>query len=311
MKLRVIFLKKKYLFFLMPLILFLIILVLIIYRNYTTSSTFTTISKDTILKSDLNGDGIKDSLYVKQANNKYLIKVKIKDKIFDINTDDKSSILSNYYTYWPLRVTLMDISRDRIPEIFLQGSLGKNSVQRIFVFDGNNFKNIISNSNNILGFIDCTNNRTPKVITGRFQGDIMLLTNYIFSNSKFKNYNLEDNPGFLGKDTVCSFINFIQTLPSSRPYEPNNIFSSNISSDDMYVLDKLAKSDTSYTFQDAIFKEKKSDKNGNSAEVQWTLNFKGVSNSDTSIIKNYSINIILDADKNSSSSNYFKIVSIY
>jgi hypothetical protein len=295
----------------MPLILFLIILVLIIYRNYTTSSTFTTISKDTILKSDLNGDGIKDSLYVKQANNKYLIKVKIKDKIFDINSDDKSSILSNYYTYWPLRVTLMDISRDRIPEIFLQGSLGKNSVQRIFVFDGNNFKNIISNSNNILGFIDCTNNRTPKVITGRFQGDIMLLTNYIFSNSKFKNYNLEDNPGFLGKDTVCSFINFIQTLPSSRPYEPNNIFSSNISNDDMYVLDKLAKSDTSYTFQDAIFKEKKSDKNGNSAEVQWTLNFKGVSNSDTSIIKNYSINIILDADKNSSSSNYFKIVSIY
>lgn len=311
MKLRVIFLKKKYLFFLMPLILFLIILMLIIYRNYTTSSTFTTISKDTILRSDLNGDGIKDSLYVKQSNNKYLIKVKIKDKIFDINTDDKSSILSNYYTYWPLRVTLMDISRDRIPEIFLQGSLGKNSVQRIFVFDGNNFKNIISNSNNILGFIDCTNNRTPKVITGRFQGDIMLLTNYIFSNSKFKNYNLEDNPAFLGKDTVCSFINFIQALPSSRPYAPNNIFSSNISNDDMYVLDKLAKSDTSYTFQDAIFKEKKSDKNGNSAELQWTLNFKGVSNSDTSIIKNYSINIILDADKNSNSSNYFKIVSIY
>ncbi|MBP2032783.1 hypothetical protein J2Z42_001457 [Clostridium algifaecis] len=313
MKLRVIFLRKKHILFIIPLIVFILMMVFLIYRHYfyITSPTFSNISKDTILKADFNGDGINDALYIKQSGNKYLGKIKIKDKIFDLITDDNQSTISNYYPYWPLRITIMDVSRNRIPEIFIQGSLGKNSLQRVFAFNGTKFENIFSNSNNILGFIDCTNNRTPKIITGKFDGYNMSLTNYIFLNYKFKNYNLEDNPSFIGKDTICSFINFIQGLPSSKSYVPNNIFSPNLSNEDTYLIDKLAKENNTYVFQDALFMEKKCDKKGNSYEISWSLNFKGFSNSDSSIMKNYTINLILVYDKNSSNSNYFKIISMY
>jgi hypothetical protein len=172
MKLKVIFIKKKHLYYIILFMIFILITLFLIYRNffYITSSTFSNILEDKTLTADFNGDGIYDKLYVKQTDNKYLIKVKIKDKVYDFINNDNGNLISNYYPYWPLRINIMDVSRDRIPEIFIQGSLGKNSLQRFFVFDGYKFKNIFSSSNNILGFIDCTNNRTPKIITGRVQG---------------------------------------------------------------------------------------------------------------------------------------------
>ncbi|MBA5851249.1 VCBS repeat-containing protein [Clostridium sp. cel8] len=313
MKLKVIFIKKKHLYYIILFMIFILITLFLIYRNffYITSSTFSNILEDKTLTADFNGDGIYDKLYVKQTDNKYLIKVKIKDKVYDFINNDNGNLISNYYPYWPLRINIMDVSRDRIPEIFIQGSLGKNSLQRFFVFDGYKFKNIFSSSNNILGFIDCTNNRTPKIITGRFQGENMMLTNYIFLNNKLKNYNLEENKTFMGKDTICSFINFIEKLPSSKPYIPNKIFSSNLSNDDMYLIDKLANENNTYVFQDGMFVEKKSDRKGNTSELSWVLNFKGVSNSDSSIIKNYTINLILVSNKNETDSNKFKIISMY
>lgn len=313
MKLRVIFLKKKYIFFIVPIILFILIMLFLIYRScfYISSPSFSNILDNRTLEADFNGDGINDKLYVKQNSNKYLIKAKIKNKVYDLKSDDNQSVVSNYLPYWPLRITIMDISRNRIPEIFIQGSLGKNSLQRIFAFDGNKFENIFSSSNNILGFIDCTNNRTPKIITGRFEGNGMLLTNYIFLNYKFKNYNLEDNSTFMGKDTISSFINFIQGLPGSRSYIPSNIFSPNLSNDDMYSIDKLSNANNSYIFQDGIFIEKKCDTKGNTSELSWVLNFKGISNSDNSIIKNYTIKLLLISDNKGSKTNYFRIMSIY
>ncbi|WP_446897631.1 VCBS repeat-containing protein [Clostridium sp. LBM24168] len=313
MKLRVIFLKKKHLFFIVPLVICTLIILFVVYKTcfQITSPSFSNILEDKILKADFDGDGIDDKLYVKQSSNKYMIKVKIKNKAYDLITNDNLSIISSYYPYWPLRITILDVSRNRIPEIFIQGSLGKNSVQRIFTFNGKNFENILSNSNNILGFIDCTNNRTPKIITGKFQQNTMSLTNYIFLNYKFKNYNLQDNNTFMGKDTISSFIDFIQKLPASKSYIPNNIFSSNLTNEDLYSIDKLANANNSYIFQDAIFTEKKCDNKGNTSELSWILNFKGISNSNNSIVKNYTVKLVLAPDSSNSKSNYFKIVSIY
>lgn len=313
MKLRVIFLKKKHLFFIVPLIIFALITLFLVYKNcfHVASPSFSNILEDKILKADFNGDGIDDKLYVKHSGNKYMIKVKIKNEVYDLTTDDNQLMISSYYPYWPLRITIMDVSRNRIPEIFIQGSLGKNSVQRIFAFNGKKFENILSNANNILGFIDCTNNRTPKIITGKFQGNTMLLTNYIFLNYKFKNYNLQDNSIFMGKDTISSFIDFVQKLPASRSYIPDNIFSSNLANEDLYSIDKLANENNSYIFQDAIFMEKKCDNKGNTSELSWVLNFKGISNSDNSVVKNYTVKLVLAPDSSSTKSNYFKIISIY
>lgn len=310
MKFRIIFLKKKYIYFFILLLIFItIVIIFMVCRS--SSPSFNTISNSKKIKADFNGDGKDDILSIVRNGNKYSMKVAIEDKTFNFQTDKNSSVIENYCPYWPIRITLMDISRNKIPEIFVQGSIGNKPVQRIFTFNNNKFDNILSNYNNILGLIDYKNNKTPKVISGKFQEDNMTLSNYIFLNYKFKNYNYDNNSTFMGKDTICTFIKLIQGLPESESYKPKDIFSPNISSQNMSLIGNMSGENNSYIFQDALFMENKCNTNGNTSELSWSLNFKAISKVDSNIIKNYTINLILVPDKNSQKKYYFKIASMY
>ncbi|MBC2579811.1 VCBS repeat-containing protein [Clostridium sp. DJ247] len=309
MKFRVIFLKKKYIYFVL-LTFILIILLVILQLSKRYSSTFNNVSENKIIKADFNGDGKDDTLYVRRNNDKYDLAVKIKDRNFPINADKSSPPIGPYSSYWPMRITLMDVSRDKIPEIFIQSSSKDNSLQHIFIWNDGKFENIFSNSNNILGFIDCKNNKTPKVISGKLQNDTMWLSNYIFLNYKFKNYNYNSTNTFMGKDSICSFIKFIQGLPHSEEYKPTDIFSPNISSKNLSIIGKLSGENNTYSFQDALFMENKCNENGDVTEVLWTLNFRGISNTDKNIVKNYVLNLLLTPDENTKDNYYFKISSI-
>ena len=159
--------------------------------------------------------------------------------------------------------------------------------------------------------MDCKNNKTPKVISGNFQGDNMILSNYIFLNYKFKNYNYENDNTFMGKDTICTFIKLIQGLPQSESYKPKDIFYSNISNENMSLIGNMSGENNSYVFQDALFMENKCDANGNTSELSWTLNFKAISNTDTDMVKNYTLNLVLVPDESSEKKYHFKISSMY
>ncbi|NMM63213.1 VCBS repeat-containing protein [Clostridium sp. P21] len=310
MKFRVIFLKKKYIYFIaFTLILFILIAVLLLSRHY--SPTFTNISEDKMLKADFDGDGKEDILSVRKNNDKYSVDVKIKNKIFPITTYKNSSTLCNYSSYWPMRITLMDVSRDKLPEIFIQTSNKDNPLQYVFVWNYEKFDNVLSNSNNILGFIDCKNNKTPKVISGKFQDNTISLSNYMFLNYKFKNYNYENNTTFMGADTICTFIQFVQGLPGTENFKPKDIFSSNLSNRELQSISKLSSENNTYIFQDSIFKENKCNQDGDVSEVYWTLNFRGISNLDKKTIKNYTINLLLTPDENSKDNYHFKISSLF
>jgi hypothetical protein len=205
----------------------------------------------------------------------------------------------------------MDISRNKVPEIFIQGSVENKSVQRIFMYNGTDFKNIMSNSSNILGFMDCKNNKTPKIISGNLGKNSIYLSNYIFLNNKLKNYNYEYNSTFMGQDTIYSFVKLVEGLPESEPYKPKDIFSPNISKENLALIGNLTGENNSYLFQDGFFMENNYDKDGNVSEISWFLNFKGISRADKNMIKNYTLNLILTRD-NSSTKNYlFKITSMY
>lgn len=310
MKFRVIFLKRKYIYFL-ALTLSILILFIIFMISRDSSPTFNNISRDKKIKADFDGDGKDDMLSVKKEGDKYLMEIKTKDTVFKLNTDNNSSTVGYHSPYWPLRVTLMDVSRDKIPEIFIQGCKGGNPLQRVFIFNNNKFDNIFSSSNNILGFIDCKNNKTPKVISGKLQGDNISLSNYIFLNYKFKNYNYESTKTFMGKDTICTFIKLIQGLPHSEAYKPSDIFSQHLAAADMALIGKLSGENNSYVFQDGIFMENRCDKSGDVTEVSWSLNFRGVSNNDSSLVKNYTINLTLTPVENSKEDYHFKISSMY
>ncbi|OAA92663.1 FG-GAP repeat domain-containing protein [Clostridium coskatii] len=310
MKFRIIFLKKKYIYFFILLLIF-ISAVIIFIVSRSSSPSFNTISNNKKIKADFNGDGKDDILSIVRNENKYSMKVMIGDKSFNFQTDRNSPTIESYSPYWPIRVILMDVSRNKIPEIFVQGSIANKPVQRVFTFNNNKFDNIFSNYNNILGFIDCKNNKTPKVISGKLQGDSMTLSNYIFLNYKFKNYNYESDSTFMGKDTICAFIKLIQGLPQSESYKPKDIFYSSISSENMSLIGNMSGENNSYVFQDALFMETKCDTNGNTSELSWTLNFKAISNTDTNIVKNYTLNLVLIPDKSSEKKYHFKIASMY
>lgn len=310
MKFRVIFLKKKYIYFLiLALVLFILLIILMISKK--PSPTFSNISDDKTIKADFNGDGKDELMSVKRDGDKYSIEVKTKDKSYAIKTDKNAPPIGSHSPYWPMRVTLMDVSRDKIPEIFIQSSNNENSVQHFFIWNDGKFENIFSNSNNILGFIDCKNNKTPKVISGKLQNDNILLSNYMFLNYKFKNYNYDSNNIFMGKDTVCTFVKFIQGLPHSQAYMPKDIFSPDIVTSGLSAVNKLASENNTYVFQDGLFVENKCNQDGDVSEILWTLNFRGTSNTDSSIVKNYTLNLLLTPDTDSKENYYFKIYSMY
>lgn len=310
MKFRVIFLKKRYIYFiLLALILFTFLMILLVSKDY--SPTFNNISQDRTLKADFDGDGKDDLLSVRKNGDKYTLDVKIKDKNIPISPYKNTSAICSYSSYWPMRISLMDVSRDKVPEIFIQTSNKDNPIQYVFVWDNGKFENIFLNSNNILGFIDCKNNKTPKVISGRLEGDAISLSNYMFLNYKFKNYNYDSTATFMGKDTMCIFIKFIQSLSQAASNKPKDIFHDNLSDKNLSIIEKLSSENNTYVFQDAIFRENKCNKDGDPSEVYWTLNFRGISNSDKSVIKNYTINVLLTPSENSKDNYFFKISSIF
>jgi hypothetical protein len=296
---------------LLALILFILLIILFLSKHY--SPTFNNISQDKILKADFDGDGKEDILSVKKINDKYSLDVKIKDKNFPITPYKNSSTTYNYSSYWPMKITLMDVSRDKIPEIFIQTSNKDNPVQYVFIWNYKKFDNILSNSNNILGFIDCKNNKTPKVISGKFQDNTITLSNYIFLNYKFKNYNYDNSSSstFMGIDTISAFIRFVQSLPQAEHFNPKDIFDANLYDKDLPLIKKLYSDNNTYVFQDSIFKENKCNEDGDVSEICWTLNFRGISNSDKKIVRNYTINLLLTPNENSKNNYYFKISTIF
>jgi hypothetical protein len=82
----------------------------------------------------------------------------------------------------------------------------------------------------------------------------------------------------MGKDSIFSFIKYIESLPGNEANKPANVFYPGLSGDDIAVIGKLSGENNTYSFQNCVFKDSKSDKNGEVSEILWTLNFKGTSN---------------------------------
>lgn len=310
MKLKVIFLRKKQIY--LAALFILIILFAICYKmSKNPSQTFSNNTSDLkVIKSDLNGDGDQDNLNVNINNNKYYIEVKTKDKNFALEPNKPVNTFGSFSNTWPMRITLLDVSRDRIPEIFIQSSDKNMALQHVFVWNGEKFENAFSNSNNIIGFIDHKNSKTPKVVSGRITENNIVFSNYIFLNYKFKNYNYDFENTFMGKDTVLALINYLQSLPGGEAGKPNEIFSKDISSSNFDLITKMSTENNTYTFQDGIFMDTKSNKDGETSELEWTLNFKGVSNTTKDLCKNYTLVLKLKGENDSKNKYYFKITSL-
>lgn len=307
MKLMIIFLKKKNIVYGLVILFLMALFSLFFFKN---SRPAFNLSEGSPIKTDLTGDGKEDIIYVKNDNNKYYIEIKANDKTYTLEPDMDIKTLGIYSKQWPLKLNLVDISRDNIPEIFIQSSYRDNPLQHIFYWNGERFENIFSSSNNILGFMDFNNNKTTKVLSGNLTSERITMKNYIFANFKFYSYSYSYNDNFAGKNSVLTFINYIHSLPLGESSRPNDIFDPRISGKSIAAIGTLSGDNNKYTFQDALFMDTKFDKGGEISEVKWVLNFKGTSNINQEVSKNYNITLLLKPSMESSGEKIYKITSI-
>ncbi|MBZ9616069.1 VCBS repeat-containing protein [Clostridium estertheticum] len=318
MKFQIIFLKKKYVYYVLAIIIFTITLTFLFLFKTNAISTFNIVNESKMMQADLTGDGTKDILYIKTDVDKYYIQINSGDKCYYLEPSKKINTVGNYYLQWPMRLTLMDISRNKVPEIFTQASVNNKAVQHVFFWTGEKYEDIFSSTNNILGFVDSKNNKTPKMLSGNINDGKLNLISYIFIQGSLKSfdYNYVDN--YMGKSTVLGFINLMATFPSSELTIPKDLFTSDLNGNDISLLSDLSDRKVNLTFQDAVFKDFNWDKDGNTSDVLWTLNFKGTNTNDLldhkahnlKETKNYTIELILKLIPNTNKAPSFKISSI-
>lgn len=311
MKFNVIFFKKKHLYYVIFFISLALLFIVFILSKQSVS-TFNITTKNTVIKDhDVNGDGNNDIIYIKTNHDKYFIQINCKDKSYILKPNKLIKTMGSYKSYWPITVTLADVSRDKVNEIFIQSSQNDTPIQHMFIWDNNTFKDILSNYNNIIGLIDSHNNETPKIISANFFNGKIDFSNFILIRNKLKNYAADYKENFIGKDTVASFISKIQILDPDELKNENKIFYSDSWSTFIQIYNKLLKDNNTYTFEDASFKDTRYNKDGEISEVKWILNFKGISKSNINQLKNYSLDVTLRAsDQDKENPYYFKISSL-
>lgn len=311
MKFKVVFLSKKHIF-IISFLIFAILSSIFIYHLFSQKSYYESdmvIAKKDIekgLKKDFNGDGKEDILYITTKDNKYYGSVNIKDKSYMLSPDKKIGSLGKEYPYWGMRIFIRDISRDGIPEIFLQSSQEGIPISHIFNWNGIDFNDIYSSKNTILGILNSKNNKTPSIFSGSIVKGVFSFENYMLIGTNFKNISYE-NITVPGNDEIINFIDIIE-----NPYELSqlpNIFSESISRNDTALLWKLEKNLYSYSFQDAFFIDDKWDNNGNISSVMWELNFKKKDKSTDTSNNSIIIRVLLTYSENRYTISSFNFVS--
>lgn len=253
-------------------ILFLLLGITIKHKEDNKSTTtFNLVDNNKIIQRDFDGDGIKDILYIKKdlENNKYYIQINTKNKSYQLDPNKNLKTLGTCSKSWPMRITIKDLNRDNIPEIILQSGEENDAIQHIFSWKVNDFENILSNKNNLIGFMDLTNNKTPKILSGNFYNDELYLKNYIMINNSATGFNINYPENFLGKNTIKNFISFMLGSNSLKEDVVSSLEEPLIN-----PIFELKNSGYSFKFQDGIFEDIKCDTKGNIENIQWILNFK-------------------------------------
>lgn len=310
MKLKVVFIKKKHLFLFL---FFTLILILVILFNLTKNPdipTFTCYNSNSSITADFNGDDKKDILYLKEDGNNYLIHTTLDNNDIYLKPNKTTDTLGIKSSYWPLRISLIDINRDKLPEICVQGSNDLLPVQHIFAYENDNFKEIFSGNNTITGFININTNRSPILLCGNISDDDIKFDSFYLLHNSLKNIKLKSDDNFVGKNTIAAFINFMKQISINNDNLPGEIVCSQLTSEDYGVIGKLSNENRNFFLQDGYFIDNKYDDNGELEEITWSLNFKGISTLNKDDIKNYTLQLLLTKSSEKNINYIYKISTL-
>lgn len=254
-----------------------ILISFILIFTFKDNSTKSVINENTIkesVKSDLNGDGKEDYLYIELGNeNKYILNATINEKSYELTPNKTINSLGNFSPSRPITLNLLDLDRNNIPEIIVQSSEENSSIQHLFKWTGNGFEDIFYSTNNILGIVDSNNGKTPKILSFSLGDSKENIQKYMLLNKKFKNISY-DTVEPTGLYSIISFIDII-----SLNYEISelpNIFATYIPKEDLSQIWRLEKESYYYDFQDAFFRDIDWNNNGEITNSSWILNFNKI-----------------------------------
>ena len=243
-------------------------------RNIKTATTFlSTLTNGDGITQDFDGDGENETIEIQKEKGYYIIKIKGKNKELTLKDKNDCETIASICNNWPLKIDVLDLSRDGIPEIIVRGSKDNLPVNYIFTWKNENFHNIYSSTDNILGILDSTNSRTPKFLSlSSSKGDNS--TNaYIFNGDVLKDISFS-KPIVPGLNSVQSFIDLIQVQYEIS--DPPNIFTSEIPSNELSLLWNLDKETYRYDFQNGYFHDVSWDESGEVLSLTWCLSFQQV-----------------------------------
>ena len=254
-----------------------ILISFILIFTFKDNSTKSVINENTIkesVKSDLNGDGKEDCLYIELGSeNNYILNATINEKSYELTPNKTINSLGNFSPSRPITLNLLDLDRNNIPEIIVQSSEENSSIQHLFKWTGNGFEDIFYSTNNILGIVDSNNGKTPKILSFSLGDSKENIQKYMLLNKKFKNISY-DTVEPTGLYSIISFIDII-----SLNYEISelpNIFATYIPKEDLSQIWRLEKESYYYDFQDAFFRDIDWNNNGEATNSSWTLNFNKI-----------------------------------
>ncbi|MDK0795507.1 hypothetical protein QTH11_04900 [Clostridium perfringens] len=244
---------------------------------FKDNSTKSVINENTIketIKSDLNGDGKEDCLYIELGSeNNYIINATINEKSYELTPNKTINSLGNFSPNRPITLNLLDLDRNNIKEIIVQSYEEDSSIQHLFKWTGNGFEDIFYSTNNILGIVDSNNGKTPKILSFSLGDSKENIQKYMLLNKKFKNISY-DTVEPTGLYSIISFIDII-----SLNYEISelpNIFATYIPKEDLSQIWRLEKESYYYDFQDAFFRDIDWNNNGEVTNSSWILNFNKI-----------------------------------
>lgn len=245
--------------------------------TFKDNSTKSVINENTIketIKSDLNGDGKEDYLYIELGSeNNYILNATINEKSYELTPNKTINSLGNFSPNRPITLNLLDLDRNNIKEIIVQSSEEDSSIQHLFKWTGNDFEDIFYSTNNILGIVDSNNGQTPKILSFSLGDSKENIQKYMLLNKKFKNISY-DTVEPTGLYSIISFIDII-----SLNYEISelpNIFATYIPKEDLSQIWRLEKESYYYDFQDAFFMDIAWNNTGEATNCSWILNFNKI-----------------------------------
>lgn len=266
MKLKIYVIKKKQLIW-AAIIIALILIAAIVIATRGTNETINNIGLQHTIKDDLNNDGKIDNILINvdKNTNEYNVSIAMSDgKGYVLEADKSIKTLGYYSPEWPMHVTVDDIDNDKIKEIVLQSSDKTGPLMIIYKFNEDKFEKMASGRYQVYGLVKHPAASNNMVVLGSMNKTGMQYNLFIAKSGKLTPVLSTLNNMSLGRDTLASFVNFIE----KKEVETFNQIMDN----------KLTSSVQNGSFNDAKISEIKYNKNGMPSEITYVVRTNVTSN---------------------------------